>query len=88
MTLLVRRCPQGHERPLSEAFCEALLADGSRCQFPLLDLLPVPVTPHSHSGVSEPDQDPLEPLPPDENPSPPAWPPGAVMPEWPCRRRG
>ena len=72
MTLLVRRCPEGHERPLSELVCEGVLHDGNVCRFPLHDIFPVPATPNEPQGISEREQDCFEAGPPaDGPPSPP-----------------
>jgi hypothetical protein len=60
MTILIRRCPEGHERPLSELVCEGLLHDGNVCRFPLPDIFPVPATPDEPKGMGERDQDPYE----------------------------
>ena len=72
MTLQVRHvrpCPQcGQERPLSEASCETILADGQPCNFPLLDIFPVEATPAEPSGVKEREQERIQPQ---SDPQPP-----------------
>jgi hypothetical protein len=69
MTILVRRCPEGHERPLSELVCEGLLNDGNVCRFPLHDIFPVPATPDKPPRLGEPEPGPYEPGP--SEPPPP-----------------
>jgi len=70
MTLLVRRCPEGHERPLSELVCEGLLNDGNVCRFPLHDIFPVPASPDEPKGMGERNQDSYETAPPADGPPP------------------